>query len=46
MLGGYLGSTKPSEVNAQLNEIVGVDNYKDLTLEQGIRVLEWVSNHE
>lgn len=46
MLGGYLGSTKPSEVNAQLNEIVGVSNYKELTLEQGIRVLEWVSNHE
>lgn len=46
MLGGYLGSTKPSEVNAQLNEIVGIDNYKDLTLEQGIRVLEWVANHE
>ena len=42
MVGGYLGSTKPSEVNAQINEIVGVDNYKDLTLEQGIQVLEWV----
>ena len=46
MLGGYLGTTKPSDVNAKVKEITGVDHYKDLTLEQGVTVLEWVAAHE